>query len=48
MLNLAPYSHPPSRLEEHYEALANYYPDFPAVKEILHQISLMDVINLRA
>ncbi len=37
-----------SEADEHYEALANYYPDFPAVKQILHQISLMDVINLRA
>jgi len=34
--------------EEHYEALANYYPNFPALKNYLHQISLMGLINLRA
>ena len=34
--------------DEHYEALSNYYPDFPALKNYLRQISLMDVINLRA
>jgi len=34
--------------EEHYEALANYYPNFPALKNYLHQISLMGMINLRA
>ena len=34
--------------DEHYEALANYYPDFPALKNYLQQISLMGVINLRA
>ena len=34
--------------EEHYEALANYYPDFPALKNYLQQISLMGMINLRA
>jgi tetratricopeptide (TPR) repeat protein len=34
--------------DEHYEALAGYYPDFPALKHYLRQISLMDVINLRA
>src|SRR5262249_17761794 len=32
----------------HYDALANYYPDFPALKNYLHQISLMSMINLRA
>jgi hypothetical protein len=31
-----------------YEALATYYPNFPALKHYLHQISLMEVINLRA
>jgi tetratricopeptide (TPR) repeat protein len=31
-----------------YEALAGYYPDFPALKHYLHQISLMGMINLRA
>ena len=34
--------------DEHYEALANYYPNFPALKNYLHQISLMGLINLRA
>lgn len=37
-----------SEADEHYEALASYYPDFPALKHYLRQISLMDVINLRA
>ena len=34
--------------ETHYEALAHYYPDFPQLKNYLHQISLMGMINLRA
>ena len=34
--------------EDQYEALASYYPDFPALKHYLSQISLMEVINLRA
>jgi len=34
--------------DEHYEALADFYPGFPALKNYLHQISLMEVINLRA
>jgi tetratricopeptide (TPR) repeat protein len=34
--------------DEHYEALASYYPSFPALKNYLHQISLMGLINLRA
>jgi TolA-binding protein len=34
--------------DDQYEALAIYYPDFPALKHYLHQISLMEVINLRA
>ncbi len=37
-----------SRADEHYEALADFYPGFPALKNYLHQISLMEVINLRA
>jgi len=37
-----------SQADEHYEALADFYPDFPALKKYLHQISLMEVINLRA
>jgi tetratricopeptide (TPR) repeat protein len=37
-----------SRADEQYEALASYYPDFPALKNYLRQISLMEVINLRA
>lgn len=32
----------------HYAALSNYYPNFPALKNYLHQISLMGMINLRA
>jgi tetratricopeptide (TPR) repeat protein len=36
------------RADEHYEALANYYPDFPALKNYLHQISLTGMLNLRA
>jgi len=34
--------------DEHYDALANYYPNFPALKNYLHQISLVGMINLRA
>ena len=34
--------------DEQYEALASYYPSFPALKHYLRQISLMEVINLRA
>jgi tetratricopeptide (TPR) repeat protein len=34
--------------DDQYEALAIYYPDFPALKHYLRQISLMEVINLRA
>ena len=34
--------------DDHYDALANYYPNFPALKNYLHQISLMGMINLRA
>ncbi len=37
-----------TQADEHYEALADFYPDFPALKHYLHQISLMEVINLRA
>jgi tetratricopeptide (TPR) repeat protein len=37
-----------SEADEHYEALADFYPNFPALKNYLRQISLMDVINLRA
>jgi tetratricopeptide (TPR) repeat protein len=37
-----------SAADEHYEALSNYYPDFPSLKNYLHQISLMGMINLRA
>ena len=37
-----------SEANEQYEALASYYPDFPALKHYLSQISLMEVINLRA
>jgi tetratricopeptide (TPR) repeat protein len=31
-----------------YEALGSYYPDFPELKHYLQQISLLEVINLRA
>ncbi len=34
--------------DSHYDALANYYPNFPALKNYLSQISLMGLINLRA
>lgn len=34
--------------DTHYDALAEAYPDFPALKQYLRQISLIDVINLRA
>ena len=37
-----------SQADEHYEALASFYPSFPALKHYLRQISLMEVINLRA
>jgi tetratricopeptide (TPR) repeat protein len=37
-----------SSADEHYEALSDFYPDFPALKHYLRQISLMEVINLRA
>jgi tetratricopeptide (TPR) repeat protein len=36
------------RADEHYEALANYYPDFPALKHYLQQISVTGMLNLRA
>lgn len=32
----------------HYDALADFYPDFPELKNYLHQVSLMGMINLRA
>jgi hypothetical protein len=34
--------------DDHYDALANYYPEFPALKNYLRQISLVEMINLRA
>lgn len=37
-----------SDADVHYEALTSGYPDFPALKNYLRQISLIDVINLRA
>jgi tetratricopeptide (TPR) repeat protein len=36
------------RADEHYDALANYYPDFPALKHYLQQISVTAMLNLRA
>jgi tetratricopeptide (TPR) repeat protein len=38
----------PERADEHYEALANYYPGFPALKHYLQQISVTAMLNLRA
>jgi tetratricopeptide (TPR) repeat protein len=38
----------PDRADEHYDALANYYPDFPALKHYLQQISVTAMLNLRA
>ncbi len=34
--------------EAQYDALSGYYPDFPALKHYLRQVSLMGMINLRA
>ena len=34
--------------DDHYEALSNYYPDFPELKHYLQQISVMGMLNLRA
>jgi len=34
--------------DRQYDALAGYYPDFPALKNYLQQVSLMGLINLRA
>jgi tetratricopeptide (TPR) repeat protein len=36
------------RADEHYDALSNYYPDFPALKHYLQQISVTAMLNLRA
>lgn len=38
----------PETADDHYEALSNYYPDFPALKHYLQQISVMGMLNLRA
>jgi tetratricopeptide (TPR) repeat protein len=38
----------PERADEHYDALSNYYPDFPALKHYLQQISVTTMLNLRA
>jgi tetratricopeptide (TPR) repeat protein len=32
----------------HFEALAGYYPDFPALKSFLQQVNVVGMINLRA
>jgi tetratricopeptide (TPR) repeat protein len=37
-----------SEADVQYDALAGYYPDFPALKHYLRQVSLMGMINLRA
>lgn len=34
--------------ERHFAALSDFYPDFPALKNFLHQVNVVDVINLRA
>jgi len=34
--------------DSHYDALADFYPDFPELKNYLRQVSLMGMINLRA
>lgn len=34
--------------DEQYDALVGYYPDFPALKHYLQQVSLVGLINLRA
>jgi tetratricopeptide (TPR) repeat protein len=33
--------------ESHYDALATFYPEFPSLKNFLHQINLVEMINLR-
>jgi tetratricopeptide (TPR) repeat protein len=37
-----------SEADAQYDALAGFYPDFPALKHYLRQVSLMGMINLRA
>ena len=34
--------------ELHFEALADFYPEFPALKNFLHQVNVVGMINLRA
>ncbi len=34
--------------ETHFEALADFYPEFPALKSFLHQVNVVGMINLRA
>jgi tetratricopeptide (TPR) repeat protein len=33
--------------ETHYDALAHFYPEFPSLKNFLHQVDLVGMINLR-
>jgi len=32
----------------HFEALADFYPEFPALKNFLHQVNVVGMVNLRA
>ena len=34
--------------ELHFDALADFYPNFPALKNFLHQVNVVGMINLRA
>ncbi|MEP6993324.1 MAG: hypothetical protein ABI968_02295 [Acidobacteriota bacterium] len=35
-----------ARADEHFGALAEYYPDLPALEDLLRQVSLIELINL--
>jgi tetratricopeptide (TPR) repeat protein len=34
--------------DRHFDALSGYYPDFPGLKNFLHQVNVVGMINLRA
>jgi tetratricopeptide (TPR) repeat protein len=34
--------------ERHFEALSDFYPEFPSLKHFLHQVNVVGMINLRA
>lgn len=34
--------------ERHFEALSGFYPEFPSLKNFLHQVNVVGMINLRA